>query len=41
MTDEMTDSVFDETDDLTPEQKTRREIDKKLRLCGWQRLIFC
>jgi len=23
------------TDDLTPEQKTRRDIDKKLRECGW------
>lgn len=26
--------IFD--DDLTPEQKTRRDIDKKLRECGWR-----
>lgn len=25
----------DYTDDLTPEQKTRREIDRRLKECGW------
>lgn len=27
--------LSDPVDDLTPEQKTRRDIDKRLRECGW------
>jgi len=33
---DINDQTFSDTvDDLTPEQKTRRDIDKRLRECGW------